>query len=195
MFVIVFRNDRCNTCAVRGLFLSWELGIAVPLLPVVKVPRTFCFRFCAFFCRNKKQQISSFGPEWQNVKAFASVAADSAIGLWHTDAMPCRLYISVYAGADISSAYSSKRLLHAPASGFRTWATGDLTVVGVNGYCWCSSAYAAGNANGGGISFSASDITLLSNYQRARAVPVRCVQHLQAAFFRESSPRKLYFFG
>ena len=56
MFVIVFRNDRCNTCAVRGLLLLCFVGVAVPQLPVIRNPRTFCFRFCAFFCRNKKQQ-------------------------------------------------------------------------------------------------------------------------------------------
>ena len=66
----------------------------------------------------------------------------------------------------------------APASGFRNWTTGDLNNVGGAGYYWSSSPYASGNANGGGFSFGSGDINPLTGYQRARAFPVRCVQHL-----------------
>ncbi|MCM1250040.1 MAG: hypothetical protein NC209_02710, partial [Alistipes sp.] len=61
--------------------------------------------------------------------------------------------------------------------------TGALTVVGQNGYYWSSSPSAAGNANGGSLSFSPEDINPLHGLQRARGFTVRCVQHLQAAFF------------
>ncbi|MDE6046746.1 MAG: fibrobacter succinogenes major paralogous domain-containing protein, partial [Alistipes sp.] len=79
--------------------------------------------------------------------------------------------------------HSSKRLLHAPASGYRNWTTGDLSVVGTIGYFWSSSPAAADNASGGGMCFSAVDIPVLFTCQRARAFPVRCVQHLQGCFY------------
>ena len=71
-----------------------------------------------------------------------------------------------------------------PASGYRIYTSGDLTVVGSYGYYWSSSPYASGNANGGSLSFTPSDVTLLGGLQRARGFSVRCVQHLRAAFFK-----------
>ncbi|MDE6046534.1 MAG: fibrobacter succinogenes major paralogous domain-containing protein [Alistipes sp.] len=93
------------------------------------------------------------------------------------------MYTPVCAEADISPAYSFKRLLHAPASGYRYRETGALTNVGSNGYVWSSSPYAAGNVSAGSMDFSVSFVRPLNYYARAYAFPVRCVQHLQAAFY------------
>ncbi|MCM1150829.1 MAG: fibrobacter succinogenes major paralogous domain-containing protein [Alistipes sp.] len=65
------------------------------------------------------------------------------------------------------------------ASGYRHRETGALTNVGANGDYWSSSPAAAGNANGGFLWFTASNMHPLQNDNRANGLTVRCVQHLQ----------------
>ena len=80
--------------------------------------------------------------------------------------------------------HSFKRLLHTPASGYRTNTTGALTVVGTEGGCFCSSSSAAGAINAGGPWFGAGRVNPQHTHNRGNALTVRCVQHLQAAFFK-----------
>ena len=79
--------------------------------------------------------------------------------------------------------HSSKRLLYTPASGYRNNTTGALNNVGTYGYAWSSSPQAADNANGGFMNFNADGVNPLNSGNRAIARPVRCVQHLRAAFY------------
>ena len=73
------------------------------------------------------------------------------------------------------------------ASGYRHYTTGALGVVGTEGGCWCSSPLAASNVNAGDFWFHSSNVNPLNNGERAYALPVRCVQHLRAAFLEEKA--------
>ena len=72
-----------------------------------------------------------------------------------------------------------------PASGCRERVSGALTYVGTYGTCWASSPAAAGNVNAGDLWFHAERVLSLDSSGRANGFSVRCVQHLQAAFFNE----------
>ncbi len=65
------------------------------------------------------------------------------------------------------------------AAGYRHWTTGALTNVGIEGDCWSSSSYAAGNNNAGRLNFNSTNVNPLNGWYRAVAWSVRCVQHLQ----------------
>ena len=120
-------------------------------------------------------------PGVAKVTVFASAAADSAVRF----RCKCQASSVVYSSlpGSLSFRHSSQRLLRPPASGYRTRETGGLTNVGTNGYSWSSSAYAAGSATSGGLNFNSSNVNPLNSFSgRALAFPVRCVQHLQAAF-------------
>ena len=71
-----------------------------------------------------------------------------------------------------------------PASGLRNYMSGDLGVVSAYGYAWSSSP-SWGSSNAGYFELRASGVLTLGDVYRAYAFPVRCVQHLQAAFFKE----------
>ncbi len=86
--------------------------------------------------------------------------------------------------------YSFKGLLHAPASGYRQYATGDLTNVGTQGDFWSSSPGAAGNTNAGGMWFHDSNVNPEGGTERAYAFTVRCVQHLRAVKNSRSPQRR-----
>ncbi|MDE6876221.1 MAG: hypothetical protein K2P00_00120, partial [Alistipes sp.] len=60
--------------------------------------------------------------------------------------------------------------------------TGALLVVGTEGGSWCSSSYVAGNHNAGDFWFHTGNVNPLNNGNRSNGLPVRCVQHLRAAF-------------
>ena len=72
----------------------------------------------------------------------------------------------------------------APASGYRTYTSGDLTNVGTGGYCWSSTPVSASNPIAGAMAFLSGLVYPLHSADCAYAFPVRCVQHLQAAFSR-----------
>ena len=65
-----------------------------------------------------------------------------------------------------------------------------MTNVGTNGYVYSSSSYAAGNYNAGYLNFNSSNVNPLNNANRAAALSVRCVQHLQSAAFHAETPRR-----
>ena len=75
----------------------------------------------------------------------------------------------------------------APASGFRTSTTGALNAVGTYGGYWSASPSAAGGSDAGFIRFDSSYVNPLTAIYRTYAFTVRCVQHLRAAFSKESS--------
>jgi len=79
--------------------------------------------------------------------------------------------------------HSFKRLLFAPAAGYRYSATGALSVIGARGYYWSSSSYAAGNLNAGDMDFTDVRVVPLGYPNRASALAVRCVQHLHRSCF------------
>ncbi|WP_304952155.1 hypothetical protein [uncultured Alistipes sp.] len=68
------------------------------------------------------------------------------------------------------------------ATGYRLYSTGALNVVGTEGGSWCSSSYVAGNHNAGDFWFHTGNVNPLNNGNRSNGLPVRCVQHLRAAF-------------
>ncbi|MCM1151529.1 MAG: fibrobacter succinogenes major paralogous domain-containing protein [Alistipes sp.] len=74
-------------------------------------------------------------------------------------------------------------MLYAPASGYRTLTTGGLTAVGTGGWYWSSSPYAASHVNAGDLGLNSGNVNPLNSDGRAHGLSVRCVQHLQAAFF------------
>ena len=80
--------------------------------------------------------------------------------------------------------HSSKRLLHAPVSGYRERTSGALSAVGTNGYAWSSSPAAAGNTNSSFFWLAANTVRPSQPDGRAYAFPVRCVQYLQLLFQR-----------
>ncbi len=86
--------------------------------------------------------------------------------------------------------HSFKRLLFAPAAGYRYSATGALSVIGARGYYWSSSSYAVGNLNAGDMDFTDVRVVPLGYPNRASALAVRCVQHLQEVVFVRSSCRR-----
>ncbi|MDE5707894.1 MAG: fibrobacter succinogenes major paralogous domain-containing protein [Alistipes sp.] len=103
------------------------------------------------------------------------------------------VYIPVWQEVCINKAFFLsfiRAIALASASGYRIYTSGDLTVVGSYGYYWSSSPYASGNANGGSLSFTPSDVTLLGGLQRARGFSVRCVQYLQTAFFKVKAEKR-----
>ena len=55
--------------------------------------------------------------------------------------------------------------------------------IGTEGNYWSSSSYAAGNINAGRLNFNSSNVNPLNTGNRANGFSVRCVQHLQAAFY------------
>ena len=98
----------------------------------------------------------------------------------------CKLFIINYSlFIKAPFCHSSKRLLHAPASGNRHRETGALNVVGTYGYAWSSSP-TSGSANAGYLEVRASGVLPLGDVNRAYAFPVRCVQHLQLLFQRNT---------
>ncbi|MDE6046142.1 MAG: hypothetical protein K2G10_02440, partial [Alistipes sp.] len=58
-----------------------------------------------------------------------------------------------------------------------------LNNVGTNGYAWSSSPQSSG-ASAGFLLFESGNVNPLHADGRTYAFPVRCVQHLQAAFLR-----------
>ena len=80
--------------------------------------------------------------------------------------------------------HSSKRLLHAPASGYRNYPTGALTQVGTSGHCWSSSPIGSA-ATASFMEFYPANVRPEQSWYRATGFTVRCVQHLQAAFLKE----------
>ena len=66
----------------------------------------------------------------------------------------------------------------------RNNSSGALAEVGTRGLVYASSSYAAGNHNAGFLDFNASNVYPLNNANRAAALSVRCVQHLQGCFSR-----------
>ncbi len=79
--------------------------------------------------------------------------------------------------------HSFKRLLFAPAAGYRYSATGALSVIGARGYYWSSSSYAVGNLNAGDMDFTDVRVVPLGYPNRASALAVRCVQHLHRSCY------------
>ncbi|MCM1250726.1 MAG: fibrobacter succinogenes major paralogous domain-containing protein [Alistipes sp.] len=73
-------------------------------------------------------------------------------------------------------------MLSALASGYRSNTSGALGGVGAEGSSWSSAPNDAGNSNAGRILFQTSGVNPLNNTNRSFGFPVRCVQHLQAAF-------------
>lgn len=86
------------------------------------------------------------------------------------------------------SVIHSSDCYHIPATGYRLYSTGALNVVGTEGGCWCSSSYAAGNHDAGDFWSHTSNVNPLNNGNRSNGLPVRCVQHLQAAFTVRAAP-------
>ena len=83
----------------------------------------------------------------------------------------------IYAGPDKTGSEAFY-----PAAGYRDTSTGALLVVGTEGGSWCSSSYVAGNHNAGDFWFHTGNVNPLNNGNRSNGLPVRCVQHLRAAF-------------
>ena len=79
----------------------------------------------------------------------------------------------------------SSDCFYAPASGYRTSTTGALTNVGTGGYCWSSTPVSASNPIAGAMAFLSGLVYPLHSADCAYAFPVRCVQHLRAAFLKE----------
>ncbi|MDE5708994.1 MAG: hypothetical protein K2I32_06070 [Alistipes sp.] len=77
-------------------------------------------------------------------------------------------------------------MLHTPASGYRNRTTGDLTSVGDGGWCWSSSSYAAGDTGASQFGLRSYYMYPMYSNNRTYAFPVRCVQHLRAAFIYET---------
>ena len=67
-----------------------------------------------------------------------------------------------------------------------------MTNVGTNGYVYSSSSYASGDRNAGYLNFNASNVNPLNNANRAAALSVRCVQHLQGLFFYLSDDKNSF---
>ena len=88
------------------------------------------------------------------------------------------------ASAPAPPEHSLQRLFPMPAAGYRHESSGGLANVGTWGLCHASSSYAAGNHNAGFLDFNASNVYPLNNANRAAALSVRCVQHLQGCFSR-----------
>ena len=84
-----------------------------------------------------------------------------------------------------------------PASGYRNSTSGALTNVSTYGYSWSSSPSTSTSTNGGSLYFRAGYVYPMNGDYRAHSFPVRCVQHLQAAFSVENPLRsvKLYAAG
>ncbi len=80
--------------------------------------------------------------------------------------------------------HSSSDRFFTPATGYRHGNTGALTVVGVSGYYFSSSPWAAGDHGAGRLAFRANNAGPLASEGRSFAFPVRCVQHLQAALIK-----------
>lgn len=67
-----------------------------------------------------------------------------------------------------------------PASGQRSWTTGELGNVSTNGRCWKSSSNGLGELSnrGSDLNSNASNVNPLNTGYRAEGFPVRCVQEL-----------------
>ena len=72
-----------------------------------------------------------------------------------------------------------------PAPGYRSAASAVLGAVGAHSHCWASSSYAVGSYSAGNYFADVTRMYPLKNDDRAYGFPVRCVQHLQAAFISE----------
>ncbi|MDE6374572.1 MAG: fibrobacter succinogenes major paralogous domain-containing protein [Alistipes sp.] len=83
-------------------------------------------------------------------------------------------------------------MLPLPVSGYRNYTSGALGGVGTEGSSWSSAPYAAGNPNVGRILFQAGGVNPLNNTNRSFGFPVRCVQHLRAAFTDGQSLDRLF---
>ena len=70
------------------------------------------------------------------------------------------------------------------ASGYRNYTSGTLTSVGTEVNVNSSSPYASGNIYAGILWATSSNMNPLNNGSRGNARTVRCVQHLQAAFYQ-----------
>ena len=77
----------------------------------------------------------------------------------------------------------------APAAGYRHNTTGAYTPDGYGDY-WSSSSAASGNNRAGYLAFNSANVNPLNTYQRACGFPVRCVQHLPAAFRTPETPAR-----
>lgn len=69
--------------------------------------------------------------------------------------------------------------LFLPAAGYRYRESGALAGVGTRGLYWSSSSSAAGNVNGGCLSFTSGYVYPLCHYSRAFGFSVRCVRNRQ----------------
>jgi hypothetical protein len=70
-----------------------------------------------------------------------------------------------------------------PATGFRNYTTGALTNVGTHVGYWSSSTHASDSPNATFLRYWSGELGPIYGIQRANGFSVRCVQHLQAAFF------------
>ena len=77
-----------------------------------------------------------------------------------------------------SPRHSSQRLSEAPATGYRNCAKGALTEVGMGGFYFASSPYAADDFGASYMGFNSNEINPVWTNTRARsfALSVRCVQ-------------------
>ena len=75
--------------------------------------------------------------------------------------------------------HSFKRLLFAPAAGYRNTSSGVLAFAGTNGYAWSSSPAFSGSVYAGMFNFHSGEVDPLNTgAYRGHARTVRCVQHL-----------------
>ena len=129
----------------------------------------------------KSGKNSSFGPEWRRVIDFRQCGCRFSNLLTMQTSASSVVHFSLPENRFLR--YSFERLLSTPASGYRTSTTGALTSVGTNGEYWSSSP-AASSVNAGYLDFNAGNVDPFHASRRSYGFPVRCVQHLQAAFIK-----------
>ena len=96
------------------------------------------------------------------------------------DAIPisnCELFVP-------SLRHSFQRSPRMPATGYRNRDTGILASVGTHIGFWSSSTDASASAFATYLRYWSGELGPIFGHSRANALSVRCVQHLQADFFR-----------
>ena len=109
---------------------------------------------------------TAFTTDGNNQSTLTNFNVTSQTASWFTTNYGWQFYTSAAKNASVFY----------PAAGYRSGASGAMTIVGTGGDYWSSSSYAAGSIHAGRLNFYAGRVYPLGTGSRAFAFSVRCVQ-------------------